>query len=420
MRIGYLVSEYPALSHTFIRREIEELRLKGLVIDTFSIKLPLQANLISEQDHAAFDETFYLFRASILVALTAHGLTLAKRPMAYARMLRTALLHRPPGLHSLYMSLIYFAGAAVLARELERRGIDHLHNHFANSAAIVGMLAAQLLDLPWSFTLHGVSETDYPAGLLLGAKIEVASFVACVSYFGRAQALRTVAPKYWPKLFVSHCGIRMRDLPAHKERPVGAPVRMICVARLSPEKAHSGLLQAFARFRDQGGKGELVLVGDGPDHAAVEQIIRDLGLEENVHLIGRLNEQDTLVEIAASDVLVISSLMEGLPVVLIEAMALGLPVIASHVAGIPELVEPNRNGLLFPPTDWDALADCMLTLASDKGLRERLGGAGPAKIAAEFAIERAVQPIYDRFAGTVSKLAPLPLLERAVNVARAR
>ena len=172
---------------------------------------------------------------------------------------------------------------------------------------------------------------------------------------------------------------------------------MICVARLSAEKAHSGLLQAFAQVRRQGQDAELVLVGEGPERARIEQAIRDLSLSDTVTLRGQLSEGDTLREVAASDVLVLASFMEGLPVVLMEAMALGLPAIASRVAGVPELIEDNREGLLFCPTDWSDLARKLTAALVDPALREQLGKAALAKIAAEFAIEQAVQPMYDQF-----------------------
>ena len=251
--------------------------------------------------------------------------------------------------------------------------------------------------MPWSLTLHGISETDYPAGVTLGGKIERANFVACVSHFGRAQAMRTVPARHWEKLFISRCGLQLADLPARAPRPAGARARVICVARLSAEKAHIGLLTAFAQVRKQGIDAELMLVGEGPERVNVVQTIKALGLNGAVTLKGHLSEDDTLREVAASDVLVLASFMEGLPVVLMEAMALGVPAIASRVAGVPELIEDGREGLLFCPTDWHDLAQKLAAALADPALRGRLGKAARAKIEAEFAIEKAVQPMYDHF-----------------------
>jgi len=178
MRIGYLVSLYPAASHTFIRREIEALRGRGLQIDTFSIRSPAPADLKSEQDRSAQSETWYVLPARPLLLLRDHAATLAADPRGYLRVLRLALSHRPPGLKALALSLAYFAEAVMLARELKRRSIGHLHAHFANAAGTVGLLTSTLMAIPWSLTLHGISETDYPAGVTLRRKIERAQFVA--------------------------------------------------------------------------------------------------------------------------------------------------------------------------------------------------------------------------------------------------
>ena len=398
MRIGYLVSLYPAPSHTFIRREITALRAQGIPIETFSLRMPGEAERVSPDDRHAFEDTFYLIPMAPARLLRAHAQALVQDPLGYARTFSAALKHRVPGVKALGLAVAHFAEAMVLAQELEQRGITHLHNHFANSGANVGFLATRYLKLPWSLTLHGISETDYPAGNLLGAKLEAAEFAACVSHFGRAQALRTVDPKHWHKLFIVRCALDLRALPAREPRPAGAPVRAICVGRLSPEKGHVGLLQAFAKARARGAQhSELVLVGDGPERERIEQTIAELGLGGCVQLRGRLPEAETLHEVAQADVLVLSSFMEGLPVVLMEGMALGLPVIAPRVAGVPELVEENVHGLLFSPGAWDELADRLQRLLCDRELRERLARDGRGKVEREFEITRAVAPLLDHY-----------------------
>lgn len=399
MRIGYLTSLYPAPSHTFIRREVFAVRQHGVDVQTFSVRTPSAAERAAQADSDAYAETFYLLPMDPRRAARAHLQQAARDPVGYARSFGLALKHRVPGLKALGKSFAYFIEAMVLVDELQRRGVTHLHNHFANPAAIVGFLATRHLGLSWSLTLHGVSETDYPAGNLLGAKLEAADFVACVSHFGRAQALRLVAPEHWHKLFIARCALDLRALPERAARPKpGGSLRVICVARLSPEKGHVGLLQAFAQARSRGARdSELVLVGDGPERARVEQAISALGLSESVRLLGQKAEQDTLREVAGSDLLVLASFMEGLPVVLMEALALGLPVIAPRVAGVPELVEDNVQGLLFAPAAWDELAERLYRLLSDGALRERMAGAGRAKIEQEFEISRAVLPLVERF-----------------------
>jgi colanic acid/amylovoran biosynthesis glycosyltransferase len=171
------------------------------------------------------------------------------------------------------------------------------------------------------------------------------------------------------------------------------------VGRLSPEKGHIGLLDAFAQALKRGADGELVLVGDGPDRRRIERHTAALGLKDRVRLLGLLPEHQTLSEVAQSDLLVLASFMEGLPVVLMEAMALGVPVIAPRLAGVPELVQEGVHGLLFAPSNWSELSDALGKLLTDRALREQLGSRGRAKIEAEFEINRAVEPLVKRYRG---------------------
>lgn len=396
MRIAYLISQYPAASHTFIRREVEALRARGVEIDTFSIRRPSKAESEQGPERAAFESTFYVLPPNIARLIYVHLRSIATRPWEYFSTLMLALRHRAPGLKAFVWAFFHFGEAILLAREMERRRDAHIHNHFANSGANVGLLVSRFLRLPWSLTLHGISETDYPAGLLLGAKVKAADFVACVSYFGLAQAMRTVSPDYWDKFVIVRCALDLSVLP-ERDRAPRKTTRVVCVGRLSPEKGHLGLLEAWGDAIARGHDAELVLVGDGPERERIERDIARRGLGARVGLRGPLSESNTLAEIAQSDLLVLASFMEGLPVVLMEALALGVPVIAPRVAGVPELVEHGRHGLLFTPAAWKELADCLCALLSDQALRERLGGAGRARIEAEFEIGKAVTPLVQRY-----------------------
>lgn len=387
MRLAYLTSQYPAASHTFIRREIEALRALGRDIDTFSIRPPRSDEVQGEADRSEAERTFYVLRQSPFAFAGAHLRALFTRPARYLRTFGLALGHRAPGARGLFLAFAHFAESVLLARELERRKAEHVHNHFANSAATVGMLAAQVLGIRWSFTMHGISETDYPAGLMLGRKIEAADFVVCVSYFGRAQGMRLVAPRHWEKMQVVRCGVPFDRLPL-REPQGGNAKTLICVGRLSPEKGQAGLLRAFAEVRQRHHDLKLRLVGDGPDRTALEALATELRLGDDVSFLGRMTEADTLAEIARSDMLVLSSFMEGLPIVLMEAMALGVPVIASRVAGIPELVTDGESGLLFAPSDWGGLAGCIEKLLGDKPLSGAIADNGKQKVADDFDVRK--------------------------------
>jgi glycosyltransferase involved in cell wall biosynthesis len=379
--LAYLTSQYPAASHTFIRREIEALREQGWRIDTFSVRPPGSDETASEADRSEADQTFYILRQSLFTFGGAHVAALLTQPLAYFRTFGLALTHRAPGARGLFLGFAHFVESVLLARELRKRGIAHLHNHFANSAATVGLLATKFLGIRWSFTMHGISETDYPAGLMLGRKIEAADLVACVSYFGRAQGMRLVDPSNWDKMHVIRCGVPFERLPS---KQTGERRTIVCVGRLSPEKGQTGLLRAFAQLRASHPDLTLRLVGDGPDRDALERLSDELNVTDAVTFAGRLPERDTLLEIARADLLVLPSFMEGLPIVLMEAMALGVPVIASRVAGIPELVVDGKTGLLFAPSNWDELAQCIARLLGDKALCATLAQNGKFKITSEF------------------------------------
>lgn len=397
MRVGYLTSQYPGTSHTFIRREVAALRALGTEVETFSVRPPTSSELEDEIVRREADRTFVILSQSLPTFLIAQLAFAFGRPGAYCRTLALALRHRVPGLRAFAMSFVYFAEALVLAQELRRRHITRVHNHFANAGAIVGYLATQALGVPWSFTIHGISETDYPAGLLLRNKIEAAEFVACASYFGRSQAMRLVEPDQWRKLQIVRCGLQLDHLP-RLQNTLGK-LRIICVGRLAAEKGQAGLLQAFAKVVRAVERAELILIGDGPERNLLDSEAEALGISAKVTFAGRKNEQDTLAEIARSDILVLSSFMEGLPVVLMEAMAIGVPVVASRVAGIPELVEDGKTGLLFTPSDWGGLASCLMQLMVDPDLRATLASSAQKTIFRKFESKTSALQMQELFAG---------------------
>jgi len=408
-RLAYLTSQYPAASHTFIRREVQQLRDRGVDVDTFSIREPSEGERKADVDRQEWESTWYVLPPKPATLLRAHARAISRRPKRYVQTLRQALEHRVPGAKAAVWSVFHFAEAIALADELDRRGVEHLHNHFANSGANVGYLATRFLGIDWSLTLHGISEFDYPAGLLLAEKIVAADFVACVTHFGRAQAMRLVDPEQWDKMIVARCGL---DLDGFRKAPKNALIppkkrrhRLVCVGRLSAEKGHAGLLRAFAKMaREQ--DAELRLVGDGPEREHLEGLVTRLGIGDRVAFVGRVPSAHVAAELLQADAFVMSSFMEGLPVVLMEALAMSVPVIAPCVAGIPELVEHDVSGLLFAASDWDALARMMTRMLEDPEARVRLAEEGRRRVEEEFDIAVAVEPLLERLRGAMKARAP--------------
>jgi colanic acid/amylovoran biosynthesis glycosyltransferase len=394
MRVAFLTSEYPSISHTFIRREVMALRRRGLDVRTFSIRRPRSEDWMGSEDRSEREGTFYVLPPAIRSLIGAHMGAILRGPIPYLATLVRALRHRSPGICGCVFAFIYFAEAILLARALRTQGITHVHNHFANAAAIVGYLATRFLSLGWSLTLHGISEFDGLACMLLQDKLMAADFVACVSHFGRAQAQRQIQPDHWNKLFINRCGIDTSLLPATKAQTQRARLRVLAVGRLSPEKAFPGLVEAFAKVRARGIDAQLDIIGDGPEREVIVSAIKAHGLEADCKLLGHQSEASVFEHMANADVFAMSSLMEGLPVVLMEALAMEVPVVAPCVAGIPELVKDGRSGLLYSPGYWPDLGECLGKLLQDAELRRRLGSEGRRLVLEEFDIERAVEPIY--------------------------
>ena len=394
MKLGYLVSRYPAVSHTFIMREVVALRAHGFDVDTFTVRAAKKEDLLADADRAEAGRTTAILPAGPLRLIGAHLSLLLTRPGGYFSALGMALRSRNPGLRAAIWHLFYFLEAAILARRLCQRGVGHLHVHFANVASEVAMLAARMRGITWSLTLHGLSDFGNPALSRLREKIESATFVVSVSDWGRAQAkLCTDAPN-WPKLHVVRCGIDVnRFVPAGRSggRHGEGQLRVLTVGRLSPEKGHAVLLDALEQVTREGVNVECTIVGAGPLHDELVRRTDELGLTDRVTFTGAVGQDDILHYYQNADVFVLSSLAEGLPVVLMEAMAAGLPVVASNLTGIPELITHGQQGLLVVPGRADQLAEAIVRLAREPAKAQAMAAVGRARVNADFDISRTVE-----------------------------
>lgn len=393
MAIAYLVSRYPAVSHTFVRREVVALRRRGLEIQTFSLRETPGDQILSPEDEAERQGTWSILPTSPRKLAWAHMTALWRRPRQYFSTLRKAMQHRIPGVRSALWATFHFAEAILLARELESRGIRHLHSHFSNAGGEVGRLASAYSGLGWSLTLHGSADFDSPTSGLLGEKVADAQFVACVSHFGRAQALKLSAPEHWERVVVVRCGVPLADIPFRRNRTSSNRLRVLSVGRLAPEKGFVGLVDAFAEVLRDGVDAELRILGEGSERRNIERRIAEHNLGARVSLPGHVPESQVLEELRAADVFAMSSFVEGLPVVLMESLAVGVPAVAPQLAGIPELIEHGRCGLLYHPARFEQLAEQLKRILRDQDLRQRFAEAGRRRIEEEFDIERAVEPL---------------------------
>jgi glycosyltransferase involved in cell wall biosynthesis len=277
--------------------------------------------------------------------------------------------------------LIYVAEAAVLADRCRRHGIRHVHAHFGTNPAAVVMFTRRFSGISYSFTAHGSEEFEKAPLLSLNEKIRDASFVVSVSSFGRGQLMRWTLPEFWPKYAVVHCGLDQRFFNSHVSLPPQSP-RFVCVGRLDEHKAQIVLVEAVRRLKDSGVPCQVVLVGDGDMRQYVEEAIRRAGLEGDISITGWVSGDRVMAELTAARALILPSVSENLPVVIMEALALGRPVISTYVAGIPELVEAGSSGWLVPASDEVALSQAMReALEASVEQLARMGAAGRQRVA---------------------------------------
>ncbi len=391
MKLAFFCSEYPAISHTFVLREIESLRRAGLEIDTFSIRTTPPEKLLSERDRRAAASTFSILPPRADRVLGAHLRLALSSPRAYARTLRHSLRLAPPGLRGSLWQVFYFAEAVVLLRQLERRGIHHVHVHLANAAADVAMLAAHLgtelspdRPLTWSFTMHGPTEFADLRHYRLAAKLASARFVVCISDFARSQLMAISPPETWDRLRVVHVGIPVDSFTRSGPPPAAGSTRILYIGRLVPEKGQGVLLEAAAALIRSGRDIQVTLAGEGDLRPGLESLAAHLGIADRVEFLGAVGQDELRDLYEAAGIFCLPSFGEGVPVVLMEAMAMEVPTISTRIAGIPELIEDGVSGILTPPGRADRLAEAIAGVVDDPEVGRRLGAAGRAKVLAEF------------------------------------
>lgn len=356
MRIAYLTSEYPAISHSFIRREIVAMERLGHVVARFSIRPA--GNLVSAEDRAEAERTRFILPQGAGALLAAAALVPLSRPRRWASALRLAFAMGRLAGRGPVTALAYFLEACWLLRRLEREGIEHVHAHFGTNPAAVARLVRRMGGPPYSFTVHGPDEYDRPAALDLGGKVADAAAAVAISHYGRAQLMRWSALADWARVGVVRCAIgdEFRDAPTAPARPAPA---FVAVARLAEQKGLPLLIEAAARLRARGHDFTLRIVGDGPLRPVLVRQIAAEGLGGIVTLVGPLDGAGVRAEMLAARAFVLPSFAEGLPVVIMEALALGRPVIASAIAGTPELVDAGC-GWLVPAGSVEALSEAMV------------------------------------------------------------
>ena len=380
MQIAYLTPIYPLPSQTFIRREIAALEAHGFTVHRFTLRRS-GGELVEPADKMEEDQTCAILEAGpwgLFAALLGEA---AFRPRRWITAVAATVRMGLRSERGLIRHFIYLAEACWLRRRLASCGVQHVHAHFGSNSADVALLGHLLGGPPYSLTIHGPEDFDAPRSLSLRDKVRSAVFVAAVSEFTRSQLYRWCALEDWPKLHVIHCGVDAMFLSS-TTTPPAEKRRLVNVGRLSEQKGQLLLVKAAAQLRDHGLQFELVIIGDGPLRPQLQQLIDQLDLREYVRISGLLSNRAVREELVAARALVLPSFAEGLPVVLMEAFALGRPAISTYVAGIPELVDPGVTGWLVPAGALEPLVTAMkAALTAQPADLEQLGRAGRARVA---------------------------------------
>jgi len=397
-RVCYLVSQYPAISHTFILREIRCLRGLGFDISTASINgvdRPMAALTYEEREEAS--NTFYVKKCGLLKGALVGMKAFCLSPLSFFRGLGFALKLCAKNMRSLIRAPFYFVEALLVADWMTQQNGSHLHVHFANPASTVALIVKKLIPVTLSMTVHGPDVFDQVESWHLPEKIRECLFVSCISQFARSQLMRWSTEKYWDRLQVLPLGINPTIFQASKRSHAPSLIELLCVGRLVGAKGQGVLIQAMSVLVSKGASVRLCLIGDGPQRECLKRLVEREKLSSLVCFEGAVNQDEIGRYYQSADIFVLPSFAEGLPIVLMEAMAMELPVVSTYVNGIPELIREEKEGLLVPPADVDALAGALMRMVRDPILRGELGRAGRLRVMEKYSLEQNVAALAAQF-----------------------
>ena len=397
MKLAYLLSEYPTLGHTYLLREVRQLRSEGWDIQTISVRRPgPRPSPLSEAEAEELQATWYIVSSGALEHCASHAATLAGRPLRYLRGLQTALRFGKFRPRQTALHLAYFAEAVWAGHRLQRAGITHIHSVYSTTVALI---LSRIFDVHLSMTLHGPAEFIDPVGFAIPEKVKAAELVCSISYFGCSQIMLWSSPDDWHKLKVTPLGVDPAGWTLAEFREQPSPFEFISAGRLTAIKGFPLLFEAMAELRRQGRDFRLTLAGDGPDRAMLEQQAKRLGIANRVVFAGWKDQDELRNLYRQSDVFVMSSFAEGVPVVLMEAMVTGVPCVAPRINGIPELIRDGVDGLLFTASDVAELVGALGRMMDDSAMRHKMAELSRKRVADKYDLRKNV----DRQAGLLKE-----------------
>jgi colanic acid/amylovoran biosynthesis glycosyltransferase len=401
-RVGYIVSRFPKTTETFIVREMQAVEREGWAIVPFAIRRELD-EIVQPGAESYATRLVAISDLGARRLLRAQARLARRDPRRWGAIWRRTIVGNAPSPRFLLRGLVIAFGAPAIAEEIAREGISHLHAHWATHSALLAHLVAMLTDLPYSITLH--AHDLHVDRTMLATKLGDAVAVVTISEHN-ATFLRSEYPAVADRVHVVHCGVDTHAIPFRPPGAVRRPLRLATVAGLRPFKGHRYLLDALGELERREIAVRCDLVGDGPLRAELEQ--RATG---NVVFHGAVDVTEAMAIVAAADVFVMPSIeladgrRDGIPVAMIEAMALGVPVIASAVSGIPELVRDGVSGLLVPPAYASAIADAIERLSGDVAARRAMATRARQTVESHFDLSQTGRSMASIFEQSIRRIA---------------
>ena len=396
-KVAYVMSRFPKLTETFILYEIIALEKQGIKVEIFPLLREHAKTIHKEAQELTERAHFHPFISAKILA--AHWSFIRRDFRTYFKTIAEVFSGTFGSLNFFVGALGILPKAVRFAYEMEQLGVQHVHAHFATHPAVAGLIINRLTGIPFSFTAHG--SDLHVEKRMLDKKIRLACFATTVSFFNKELMVREAGEETREKIHVLRCGVDTKLFSPCEKKAEGRPFQILCVASFEEVKGHKYLVDACKILSDKGLDFECHFVGYGPLQNQIENQIGELGLQGKFHIHGGLPRNRVLEMLLKSDVFVLASVptrqgkREGVPVVLMEAMASGLPVISSQLSGIPELVDHEVSGILTEPGDTDALARALLDLAADPAKKISFGRAGREKVLSEFDLEKNTLKLLD-------------------------
>ncbi|MHC4415215.1 MAG: glycosyltransferase [Planctomycetota bacterium] len=391
-KVAYVVSRFPKLTETFVLYEILEMERLGVTVEIYPL-LRGRERVVHAEARALAGRAHYQPFLSLSVIL-AQWHYIRRRPLAYLKVLAATLSGTFGSANFFFGALGIFPKAVRFACEMETQNVAHVHAHFANHPAVAALIIHGLTGIPFSFTARG--SDIHVDRRMLKQKLEAAAFAITVSSYNKELMVNECGPPVGDKIHVIYGGVDTDRLSPRPGAQSDEPFRIVCVARFEEVKGHAYLVEACRLLRDRGVGFECHLIGDGPLRQTVERQIAQAGLKDRVKLLGARPYADVIEQLSRASVVVLATVpaasgkREGIPNVLKEAMACGLPVVASSISGIPELVDHGGSGFLVPPRDTSALADVLQRLHGAPAVRRQMGRAGRERIVRAFNLRASV------------------------------